>query len=195
MVVNHDGHRGARQQGIVAGPRLSVHEGDGDRPAQVGVGQRLKWMAQVAHEGLVLSPANDALVGDAAFHAQFLGQQIAQGDCAGDGVGIGIVVGQDEDAAGIAHGCNPPLNTRFCPDRTVARGEMAAFLNRAVGLPDSDPAGFTDVADSVFTADIDRLAAAGITKGCNPPVNTLFCPDQYVTRAQMATFLFRALAA
>jgi hypothetical protein len=45
----------------------------------------------------------------------------------------------------------------------------------------------------VFEADIERLAAAGITVGCNPPHNTRFCPDQPVTRQQMAAFLHRAV--
>jgi hypothetical protein len=33
-----------------------------------------------------------------------------------------------------------------------------------------------------FHADIDWLAVAGTTKGCNPPSNTLYCPDGAVTR-------------
>jgi uncharacterized protein HemX len=41
--------------------------------------------------------------------------------------------------------------------------------------------------------DIDRLAMAEVTKGCNPPVNSRFCPKRYVTRGQMAAFLHRAL--
>ena len=36
------------------------------------------------------------------------------------------------------------------------------------------------------------IAAAGITKGCNPPQNTEFCPDRAVTRAEMASMLVRA---
>lgn len=32
--------------------------------------------------------------------------------------------------AGITKGCNPPDNDRYCPDRAVTRGEMAAFLVR-----------------------------------------------------------------
>ena len=41
-------------------------------------------------------------------------------------------------------------------------------------------------------ANIDALAAAGVTKGCKTdPLR--YCPDQAVTRAQMATFLVRAL--
>ena len=44
-----------------------------------------------------------------------------------------------------------------------------------------------------FFADIEWLAAEGITRGCNPPANDLFCPGNTVTRGQMAAFLHRAL--
>ncbi|NIR37873.1 MAG: hypothetical protein GWN07_18585, partial [Actinobacteria bacterium] len=37
-------------------------------------------------------------------------------------------------AAGIARGCNPPVNDRFCPDRALTRGEAATMLVRALGL-------------------------------------------------------------
>jgi hypothetical protein len=37
------------------------------------------------------------------------------------------------------------------------------------------------------------LANHDITKGCNPPANDEFCPDENLSRAQMATFLARAL--
>ncbi|MDH4117368.1 MAG: S-layer homology domain-containing protein, partial [Acidimicrobiia bacterium] len=40
---------------------------------------------------------------------------------------------------------------------------------------------------------IQALAAAGVTLGCNPPDNDRYCPDSPVTRAEMATFLARAL--
>jgi hypothetical protein len=33
-------------------------------------------------------------------------------------------------ASGITVGCNPPDNTRFCPDAPVTRGELAVFLKR-----------------------------------------------------------------
>jgi len=95
---------------------------------------------------------------------------------------------------GITKGCNPPTNDRFCPDDVVTRGQMAAFLVRAFGLTAVDPGvGFVDDDDSIFEADIEKLATAGITKGCNPPTNDRFCPDDSVTRGQMAAFLYRAL--
>ena len=94
---------------------------------------------------------------------------------------------------GITKGCNPPANDHFCPNSYVTRGQMAAFLTRALGYTD-DGGGdlFKDDDNSVFEGDIDRLGAAGVTKGCNPPANDRFCPDSYVTRGQMAAFLTRA---
>ncbi|MFZ0012822.1 MAG: S-layer homology domain-containing protein [Acidimicrobiia bacterium] len=95
-------------------------------------------------------------------------------------------------AAGFTQGCNPPTNDRFCPDDRVTRGEMAAFLTRAMGLPSGPSPDFTDDNGSVFEDSIERIAAAGITQGCNPPDNTRFCPDAPMTRGQMAAFLTRA---
>jgi hypothetical protein len=96
-------------------------------------------------------------------------------------------------AAGITRGCNPPANDRFCPEDPVTRGQMAAFLVRALGLaPAADPDPFSDDDGSVFADDVARLAAARITRGCNPPSNDRFCPEDPVTRGQMAAFLVRA---
>jgi hypothetical protein len=50
---------------------------------------------------------------------------------------------------------------------------------------------FTDDDTSVFEADIEWLAEADVTRGCNPPDNTLFCPEDEVTRGQMAAFMHR----
>jgi hypothetical protein len=97
-------------------------------------------------------------------------------------------------AAGITTGCNPPDNDRFCPDDTVTRGQMAAFLARALGLGDVPTSKFVDDDSSVFERDIERIADAGITVGCNPPAGDRFCPDDEVTRGQMVAFLRRAAA-
>ena len=92
---------------------------------------------------------------------------------------------------GITRGCavNP---ARYCPDEPVTRAQMASFLQRAFGLVASGSAlFFVDVGQSVHTDAIQALAEAGITRGCavNP---ARFCPDEPVTRAQMASFLQRA---
>lgn len=43
----------------------------------------------------------------------------------------------------------------------------------------------------MFHDDIDAIADAGVTLGCNPPDNTEYCPDDFVTREQMAAFMNR----
>jgi Tol biopolymer transport system component len=91
--------------------------------------------------------------------------------------------------AGITGGCS---DERFCPNDNVTRGQMAAFLDRALKLPATTTDYFTDDATSIFQASINRLAAAGITAGCTA---TTFCPNDNVTRGQMAAFLHRALGA
>jgi hypothetical protein len=97
-------------------------------------------------------------------------------------------------AAGITRSCNPPHNTKYCPNSPVTRGQMAAFLHRALDIPTSGVDAFGDDDGSIFEADINAIAAVGITRGCNPPDNDRFCPDATVTREQMAAFLRRALA-
>lgn len=51
---------------------------------------------------------------------------------------------------------------------------------------------FQDVpAGHTFEADIEWLASVDVTRGCNPPTNDQYCPDDAVTRGQMAAFLHR----
>jgi hypothetical protein len=97
-------------------------------------------------------------------------------------------------AAGVTRGCNPPANTWFCPDRSITRGEMATMLARVFGYPDAVEDWFGDDDGTVHESAINSIAAVGVTLGCNPPANTDFCPDDSVTREQMASFIVRALA-
>ena len=73
---------------------------------------------------------------------------------------------------------------------TLAFAAMAIFLLLpVVAFAVTD---FIDVDDSnVFKADIEWMAANGITKGCNPPANDRYCPSVTVTREQMAAFMHR----
>jgi hypothetical protein len=58
---------------------------------------------------------------------------------------------------------------------------------------DLEPGGtFTDDNGNTHEGAIEAIAAENITRGCNPPANTLYCPDEGVTRGQMAAFLVRA---
>ena len=84
----------------------------------------------------------------------------------------------------------------FRPSDPATRAEVAEFIVRLLPAVTMAPEGtgrFADVpADHPHIRAIEALAAANITKGCDtdPP---RFCPDKPVTRAEIATFLVRAL--
>lgn len=74
--------------------------------------------------------------------------------------------------------------------RPVAVAALALLLL----VPISAYAGhqFFDVPSThTFHEEITWLADSGVTRGCNPPANTEFCPDDPVTRGQMAAFMER----
>jgi len=87
---------------------------------------------------------------------------------------------------GITKGTGPDT---FSPGESITRGQMAAFLNRALGLNASSVDFFTDDDSSIFENDINAIAAAGITKGTSA---TTYSPNDPVTRGQMAAFLVRS---
>lgn len=91
---------------------------------------------------------------------------------------------------GVTTGCATEPD-RFCPHETTNRARMASFLVRAFDLPGDRSGRFTDTG-GVHEPNIDALAAAGVTTGCatGPP---RYCPRRDTNRAQMATFLTRAL--
>jgi hypothetical protein len=92
---------------------------------------------------------------------------------------------------GITSGCG---GGNYCPNATVTRAQMAVFLLRAEhGSAYAPPAAtgtmFTDVPIGLSTAAwIEQLANEGITSGCG---GGNYCPNQSVSRAQMAVFLQR----
>ena len=95
---------------------------------------------------------------------------------------------------GITNGCatNPLL---YCPDDDVTRAQTAVFLLRTrYGSSYTPPPAtgiFADVPTSYWAANwIEQLYTEGITSGCgtNP---LLYCPENTVTRAEIAVFLAR----
>jgi peptidoglycan/xylan/chitin deacetylase (PgdA/CDA1 family) len=99
-------------------------------------------------------------------------------------------------AADITLGCaEGDDGVRYCPAGSVNRAQMASFLDRALDLPEAGDQGFVDVPrGSDHAGAIDRVAAAGITVGCAEDEDgTRYCPRDPVNRAQMASFLDRAL--
>ena len=93
---------------------------------------------------------------------------------------------------GVTTGCAAGP-ARYCPHDSVTRAQMATFLTRAFDLGAASSFGFVDTEGNTHAASIDALAAAGVTAGCaTGPAR--YCPADSVTRAQMATFLTRAIS-
>ncbi len=100
--------------------------------------------------------------------------------------------------ASITTGCGAgPLI--YCPENNVTRAEMAVFLLRAKHGSGYAPPPATHTFYDVPVAGkewmepwIDEFYAEGITTGCG--VSPLrYCPEQNVTRAEMAVFILRAI--
>ena len=93
---------------------------------------------------------------------------------------------------GVTGGCG---GGNYCPDGSVTRAQMAVFLMKgklgATNLaPPATGTVFNDVHIGDFAADwIEKLAGFQVTAGCG---NGNYCPNDPVTRAQMAVFLLKA---
>lgn len=94
-------------------------------------------------------------------------------------------------ARGVTVGCG---GGNYCPDQTVGRQEMAAFIIRALGVFEPPPPAmqrFADVPPSnPFYAFIEEMAVRQITFGCG---GGNYCPTSPVTREQMAAFIIRGI--
>ena len=94
--------------------------------------------------------------------------------------------------SGITGGCSvSPL--LYCPDDPVTRAQMAIFLEKGIHTaaftpPDVAPT-FTDTSGHFAEDWIEALKNDGVTSGCDAG---LYCPEDSVTRAQMAVFLLKA---
>lgn len=91
-------------------------------------------------------------------------------------------------AVGITNGCG---NDKFCPDKTVTRGQSAKFLRKAAGWKTETPntPTFDDVPkDYIFFGSIEAVAKNCVTNGCD---KGNFCPNDPITRGQAAKFLVK----
>ncbi len=93
---------------------------------------------------------------------------------------------------GITGGC---AGGNYCPDNSVTRAQMAVFLMKGkLGSSEIPPPATGTVFNDVHVGDpfadrIEQLAGFQITGGCG---NGNYCPNNPVTRAQMAVFLLKA---
>ena len=96
------------------------------------------------------------------------------------------------DGGEVPGGCETGSDDS-CGGDPVTRSDMAAMFVRAFDLgPAKNPGGFVDVdTDSPVYENIASLRATTIDTDCSRP--SRFCPDDAVTRRQMANLLARAI--
>lgn len=95
-------------------------------------------------------------------------------------------------AAGATRGCG---ERRFCPQRELTRGELAALLTNTLDLDPSERLGpFVDLEGSPFAGQVAALGRLGYLEPCDPPVGRRMCPGQLVTRSEAAYALASVLA-
>ena len=99
----------------------------------------------------------------------------------------------------ITRGCGPDT---FCPGRQVTRQEFVTFLWRAAGRPSGSFSGadaFADVGGGYADQAIGWAASIGVTSGCTTgefgDEDWGFCPEDPISRAEIATLLFRFVEA
>ena len=106
---------------------------------------------------------------------------------------VGVVEQETEVASAPEPTLTPEPLVRDCAsakecDTLVTRADLAVAFARAFELPLTTVDFFGDDDGLLEEADINRVAAAGLTSGCG---DREYCPERLVTRAQLATFVSR----
>ena len=180
--------------GTDVGPEVLMRHGTNTDPTELVAGVTLPSGAKIA--GLEVSGCDDSDTSDLT--ATLLECPDPKGACAP----IAQVVtngtpGCDFFATTLADGPNINnlgnsyvLDVLLGPDSKLRFRDVRVFYRRVLS-PAPATATFADVPtnDLAFRA-VEALAASGITQGCGIGQ---FCPNQTVTRSQMAIFLARAL--
>ena len=141
-------------------------------------------MATFLYRGMTASDEGDGTEGAGGVGG--FGDVVAGGAHAGDIAtlgGLGVLEGT---------GCAEGL---FCGSDPIRRWALAVWLARVLydGEPPAATVGrFEDVgSDRWWAPHVEGLVSVGVTAGCSAEP-LLFCPDEVVTRGQMASFLVRA---
>ena len=87
---------------------------------------------------------------------------------------------------------NGTSTTTFSPDENCTRAQIVTFLWRSKGEPYASDSNnpFTDIASDYYMDAVFWAVKEGITNGTTP---TTFSPGERCTRAQIVTFIYRAM--
>lgn len=89
---------------------------------------------------------------------------------------------------------NGTSTTTFSPNENCTRAQIVTFLWRSEGEPYASDSNnpFTDIASAYYMDAVFWAVKEGITNGTTP---TTFSPGERCTRAQIVTFIYRAMVA
>ncbi len=98
---------------------------------------------------------------------------------------------EEDILAAVYHGLFKGMDeTHFAPDTATTRGQLVTILHRTAGEPESTKsATFRDVPENAYYAEAVAWAAEnGIVTGRS---ETVFAPNEVITREQLVTMLYR----
>lgn len=128
---------------------------------------------------------------DGTYNTDDLGWGIAEGIVDGTPVTKGQLIGWVGDSGNATEGV-PHLHFELRTyDGDIWNSTAIDSYEYLLLAEDGQGGQFRDDDDSKHEADIEKIYAAGITKGCNPPTNDLYCGEEWVTRGQMSAFIRR----
>ena len=184
--VNGDGAPGGVPQGVFDDISTSVHRTAIETIAEAGITNGCTATSFCVNDSVTRGQM-------ASFIARALDLPFSTADHASDDD-----TSVHEDNINRIYDAGIPLSCAtgsYCPGVDITREEMAVFLYRALDLGEAgttDESGidvFVDDDGSLYEREINAIALAGITLGCS---ESQFCPNEPVSRGQMASFLVRA---
>lgn len=93
---------------------------------------------------------------------------------------------------GVVHGCNPPANTRFCPDEHLRRGQIVKMVVRAFGLeaPAEYRSPWTDTEGRFY----DEAARVAAYRGLLDASAGILAGEEEITRDEFARLVVAVFA-
>ena len=170
---------------------------DGSGLTRIATGGRGDWSpdgSRLVYEGVIGGKTGTAIVNADGSGAVFVGD-LVEGEPPGAMIRIGFDPTWSPDGSEIIF--NGLLGAGIGAIRPDGSGSRVVYADSPVYEPAWQPllptSGFSDVLDAhVHTQSIAWLGAQEITKGCASHLGLRFCPNQPVTRGEVAAFLVRA---
>jgi hypothetical protein len=148
----------------------------------------------------IVATATDPAGNTSEFSQRIVFSSFPRSGPAAGGLGVSLTGMQFEPGSTVTVGTTPATSSTFSNPQSMSAVMPALAPGSINGITVATPSGlsgtlpfgwianFTDSETSIYLSFIVRLVANGLTAGCT---GGNYCPDDAVTRAQMAVFLLR----